>query len=336
MRPIGRTPPFCAVVAYADRMNALLLTVVLADPWSCEVTADAITMRSGRASLRYQVALKSPPEGVDPLVAGSGFLHPVTTPGGRTVTADFPADYPHQHGLFYAWTKTEFRGHEVDFWNAHRGLGRVEHDPSQPVEVLPGRGFRAHLNHDDRTTDPPTVAMREVRTYAPLVTRVAGVDVLLIEVESVLTAATADPVTLRTHVYGGFAIRGPDAWVESARFLTPDGADRLAGNHRRYDWAAMTGPAGNGPATIGLIGPRSNLRSPQPVRLHPTMPYLCFSPTVERPLAVSREQPLELRYVYAAYDGEPDDPAALWAELVRLSSSPLSSSPLRADRPPAP
>ena len=272
------------------------------------VTDDAVSVRVGGIErVRYQVALKQPPPGVEKPVAGSGFLHPVRTPGGAIVTTDFPTDYPHQHGLFHAWTKTEFRGHEVDFWNSHRGLGRVEHDATQPVEVIDSRTFRVHLNHVDRTGERPVVAMRERRTY-----RVECDDrETRIDVRSVLAAATDDPITLKRHVYGGVAARGPDHWTIAGghRFVTPQGDDRDSLNHRPFDWVASTGPAAAGDtrfATLAMLSPRSNLRSPQPVRLHPTMPYFVFSPTVDEPYAITPGRPLASRYVYVASDGLPD------------------------------
>ncbi len=57
------------------------------------------------------------PAGIDPVYQRSGFLHPVSSPDGTIVTATFPLDHPHQHGIFSAWVKTSYDGQPVDFWN---------------------------------------------------------------------------------------------------------------------------------------------------------------------------------------------------------------------------
>ena len=42
------------------------------------------------------------------------------------VTDDYPPDHFHHHGIWFAWTKTEFEGRHPDFWNVADGTGRVE------------------------------------------------------------------------------------------------------------------------------------------------------------------------------------------------------------------
>ena len=277
----------------------------------------------GQPVMSYQSAMKSPPEGINPLVRGNGFVHPFRTPGGAVVTDDFPPDHPHQHGLFHAWTKARFRGHRVDFWNTHKGLGRVVHrrllgesggggfslDGPLPEHA----GFLVRLEHLDTTTEPPVIAMVEDRRYTVRrITEPTDRGELVahaIDFESTLTAATDDPVTLQQYLYGGVACRGPRGWTIAAghRFVTADGDDRIARNHTPQHWVASTGPAGDDSrATVALLSHPSNVRSPQPVRLHPEMPYFVFSPTVNEPLIVDRDHPLVSRYRYLAFDGEPE------------------------------
>ena len=44
-----------------------------------------------------------------------GYLHPIHAPNGRVVTDDFPPNHIHHHGVWWAWTKTEFQGRQPDF-----------------------------------------------------------------------------------------------------------------------------------------------------------------------------------------------------------------------------
>ena len=45
---------------------------------------------------------------------------------GRVITGDYPPDHIHHHGVWFAWTKTEFEGRHPDFWNMGDGTGTVE------------------------------------------------------------------------------------------------------------------------------------------------------------------------------------------------------------------
>ena len=283
--------------------------------WLIVLDDDQLIVRhDGRDVLAYQVAMKSPPDEITKPVAGDGFLHPVRTPSGAIVTDDFPPDHPHQHGLFYAWTKTTFRGHRVDFWNTHKGLGRVEH--RELISSKRGRQFTVGLDHVDLTGNERVVAMQERREYA-----VSYVDqprpAYFIDVSSTLEAATDDPVTLEEYLYGGMACRGARGWTIDAghRFATADGDDRAKLNHTSQRWVASTGPVDGQPRTIALLSHPGNVRSPQPVRLHPEMPYFVFSPTVNEPLVVSKDQPLVQRYRYIVHDGEPSvDELEAWTD----------------------
>jgi Methane oxygenase PmoA len=90
-------------------------------------TADQIrvTLR-GKPVLEYVKTEKPVPEGIEPHFRRSGYIHPVYTPSGQEISGDFPADHAHQHALFFAWTKAEFDGKTVDFWNQAKDLGQIE------------------------------------------------------------------------------------------------------------------------------------------------------------------------------------------------------------------
>ncbi len=81
--------------------------------------------------LVYNAATVMPPEEQPEHYKRSGFIHPLYSPQGTALTDDFPAGHTHQHGMFFAWTKTTYHGEQVDFWNQHKGTGTVKH-----IEVL--------------------------------------------------------------------------------------------------------------------------------------------------------------------------------------------------------
>src|SRR5206468_356043 len=91
-----------------------------------------------RLVLTYREQRVPNPPGTDPLLAASGYIHPVCAPCGVVVTNHFSPDHLHQRGIFSAWTKTHLvlTGPEgdpdplleeihPDFWNIQDGTGRV-------------------------------------------------------------------------------------------------------------------------------------------------------------------------------------------------------------------
>ena len=67
--------------------------------------------------LFYRAKGVAPRADVKPELVRGGYLHPVLTPAGRTVTDDYPIDHKHHHGIWNAWTSTEYEGRKPDFWN---------------------------------------------------------------------------------------------------------------------------------------------------------------------------------------------------------------------------
>lgn len=65
-----------------------------------------------------------------------GYLHPITTPSRKVVTDDFPPNHVHHHGVWWAWTSTEFDGRKPDFWNMGDGKGRVEHGAIEQIQDI--------------------------------------------------------------------------------------------------------------------------------------------------------------------------------------------------------
>ena len=60
-----------------------------------------------------------------PHYSRTGYIHPLYSPSGKIITGDYAPDHPHQHGLFFAWTKSSFRGKPTEFWNQKKKLGDI-------------------------------------------------------------------------------------------------------------------------------------------------------------------------------------------------------------------
>jgi hypothetical protein len=77
----------------------------------------------GKKVLRYNHAVIEQP---DPVFSRSGYLHPVWTPSGKVITNDSPKNHLHHHGIWSAWTSSEFEGRKSNFWESKEKQGRIE------------------------------------------------------------------------------------------------------------------------------------------------------------------------------------------------------------------
>jgi hypothetical protein len=290
------------------------------DPLSTGCTIRDGRIEHGRANqqpaLVYQMAIADPPEGVDPRYRRSGFIHPIFTPQGRILTDDFPADHPHQHAIFAAWVKTEFEGRPVDFWNQLGGTGTVEHRRVLSSSSGPIFGeFQVELAHVDLSAPG---GFRDVLMEEWTVRMFSTPFGNLFEIISVQRCAGESPLRLKKYHYGGMALRGSPSWHKNSDFdfLTSDGLTRELGNHSRPDWVCMHGSVDGTPCSLTVFSHPSNFRNPQPVRLHPSMPYFVFSPPVLGEFEITPDKPYCSRYRYFAADGvvNVDQLKAIWMD----------------------
>jgi len=261
------------------------------------------------------------PDGIDPVYHRSGFLHPVSSPSGRVVTAVFPPDHLHQNGVFSAWVNTTWNGRKIDFWNLPGKTGRVLHHKVISVfcdgDVA---GFEVDLIH--RIVEPPVIDVLMERWKVTV--RAIDDSYHCIDLETRQTALTDLPLTINQHHYGGIALRGPGTWREpqdnssettgdeeaetheSPVFLNDSGSDRIQGNLQKSQWVSMTGPLDGRAVSIAVLGHPGNFRAPQAARLHPTMPYFCYAPCIEGPFVIDLEHPFHARYRYLITDTPPE------------------------------
>lgn len=267
--------------------------------------------------LTYNKVSPPVPSGMSPLYNRSGFLHPLASPLGKVVTATFPADHPHQHGLFSAWVKTTWNEREIDFWNLAGGTGRVVHQRVISTFTEGDRlGFEVDLVH--RAEQSPVVDILRERwkiVAFPTDDSYHGFDI-----ETTQQALTDKPLTVQKYHYGGMAMRGPVRWLsetdrdpdggdtvrEPSAILNDRGSDRIAGNHEHAKWVSLTGNVEGKPVTITMMCHAENFRAPQAARLHPTKPYFVFAPCVDGEFVIDREHPFNARYRCLITDAAPD------------------------------
>lgn len=242
-----------------------------------------------------------------PQYTRSGFLHPVRTPSGKVVTDPMPmSHHTHQHAIMMAWVDTTFEGRHVDFWNSDKRQGKVEHVEIKPTTSGPVFGeMVCTLKHIDLTApDGPRAALDEewrVRVY-----NLAGH--FLFDITSTQTCATDSPLVLNQYHYGGMTVRGAPEWENPrvGRLVTSEGLNRRRGNHTRPRWVSLSGPLGEGSGGIVVMGGGDNANHPEPVRLHPNMPYFCFAPVVLGEMRIEPDRPLVSSYRFVTHDGDVD------------------------------
>ncbi len=266
-----------------------------------------ITLRVGdKPVLAYNRSVLEPPEGVDSVFRSSGFIHPVYTPSGKIITDAYPADHLHQHAIFFSWVRAVFEGRSVDFWNQAEGAGTTEHFTINDIrsgDVF--AGLTVVRRYIDKTAPAgPKAALEETWTIHCY----AVDDGFLFDIESEQRTATTAPLTVNEYHYGGMAVRGAAGWTKGSgvAMLTSEGKDRVEGNHTRPVWLEMNGPVESGSAGILAMDHAGNFHHPQPVRLHPTMPYFCFAPMVIGEFQINAGELYVTRYRFHVHDGGPD------------------------------
>ena len=266
-----------------------------------------------------------PRKDIDKIFARGGYLHPVYTPRGKLVTDDFPLQHTHHHGIWFPWTKAEFEGHHLDFWNSGDGSARVDFLKLETnwSGAVHG-GFVARHRFMDLTAKPKPKAVIEetweVRVYAIT----AGANPKWIfDLTSTQWCSGASPLILPQYRYGGLGVRGNREWDQEKNnptaFQTANGVtDRLAGHATRARWCYMGGKVDGAQAGITILGHPRNFRAPQPMRIHPKEPFFNFAPQQFGGMAIRPGEKYVSRYRFVVADGAPiaGDLHQIWADFA--------------------
>ncbi len=276
-----------------------------------------ITLGGARVFRYNTEKTELPRPDIKPVLRRGGYIHPILTPSGRVVTDDYPRNHLHHHGLWFAWTSTEFEGRKPDFWNMVEAKGTVEFVAldrtwSGPVHA----GFVSRHRFVDLMASEPKAALNEtweVRAYnvgrGPKPYR-------MFDLASTQTCASSSPLKLVNYRYGGIGFRGHGAWdgAPNCFFLTSEGeADRVKAHATRARWCHMSGKVDGALAGIAFLGHPDNFRAPEPMRVHPDEPFFNFTPCQAGDFEIAPGKTYVSRYRFIVSDGPPDK-----AELDRL------------------
>ena len=285
-------------------MKLLNLLLLLVTASSCQtkqdLNADKLYLKNGDKNILTYNAGVIPSQIKDkPYYSRSGYIHPFKTPSGLTVTGDFPADHPHHHAIMFAWTSAKINGKKVDFWNQQREQAKIEHVKTVAV----GKDkIIVTLRHINLTGKEPETILNE--TWEIERYNIKGANAFTLK--STQTIANKKPFEITKYHYGAMCIRASNQWMKEFSVTTSEGKNRTNGNHSRPTWVTMNGKVDGKLCGLAAMGHPTNFRFPQPVRLHPKMPYFCFAPMVLSGFKIQPKDKYVSRFLFIAYDGKAD------------------------------
>jgi len=228
-------------------------------------------VKNGANVLRYNYGVVPAPEGQSKLYDRSGFIHPLWSPTGAVLTDIHPPDHIHHVGIWMPWTKTEFEGKEIDFWNLNKGEGTVRFVKFLSISSGPVYGgFQAEQEHVAlKAADGEKVILREV--WDVRVYDVGGTDkgYWLVDFKSTQRCVADSPLHQVEYRYGGFGFRAARQWKdEDAAYLTSEGKTRVDGHATRARWCDTSGKIKDWQGVTFYSHPE-NFRHPEPMRIWP-------------------------------------------------------------------
>lgn len=222
--------------------------------------------------LGYNYATIPPPEGHSARFNRSGFIHPLWSPKGTILTRIHPPDHIHHVGLWGPWTKTEYDGHSIDFWNLIAGQGTVRFARflNQNHGPVFG-GFQAIQEHVWlQAPEGERVVLNETLTVTVWNLGDQNHAQWLMDYTSAYRCATDKPLHLKAYRYGGLGIRGTGVWHNgNSDYLTSEDKTRLDGDATRARWCDVFGDTTDGTEGVLFMSHAENRAHPEPVRIWP-------------------------------------------------------------------
>lgn len=222
--------------------------------------------------LGYNYATVPPPDGHSARYNRSGFIHPLWSPKGTALTRIHPPDHIHHVGLWGPWTKTEYDGHDIDFWNLIAGQGTVRFARflNQNHGPVFG-GFQTVQEHVWlEAPEGERIVLNETLTVTVWNLGNRNHPEWLMDYTSSYRCATDKPLHLKAYRYGGLGIRGTGLWHNgNSDYLTSEAKTRLDGDATRARWCDVFGETPAGTEGVLFMSHSENRSHPEPVRIWP-------------------------------------------------------------------
>lgn len=263
----------------------------------------------GHYVLGYQYTVKYPPAGVDSVFGRAGFIHPLNTLSGKTLTRIQPSDHYHHYGIWNPWTRVEYKNKIYDLWNLMDRQGTVKHVKFNKVYDKKGTiGFNAKHAHIIYPSPGEELTILDENwevKILPIDSKKYSCDI-----NSTLRVVGKDAVTLKEYRYAGLGFRATEQWTnKNSRVITASGKDRSNADGSLERWVLVEGTVDGAKAGILFLSYPDNFNHPEPIRVWPTLEnkgrgdvFVNFAPTKNKDWVLRPDNEYQLKYRLIIFD----------------------------------
>jgi hypothetical protein len=265
--------------------------------------------------LTYRYGMTYPPEGVDSIFSKSGYIHPLLSTSGDTLSRIQPPDHYHHYGIWGPWTHTQIEGERVDFWNLVERQATVLFKDFK--ETFSGKvfgGFKAHQEHINlQDSGDKRIALNE--DLEVKVWDLGRSDRYMVDYISNFTSPLENGILFEAYRYGGgLGMRFTERWhKDNCVVLTSEGKDRLTADGTNARWCMVTGESADGKGTNGILflSYPENRAHPEPMRVWPIDGnggrgdmFFEFCPIRHEEWKIEPNKDYRLKYRMVVFDGK--------------------------------
>lgn len=275
--------------------------------------------------LSYRYEMTYPPQGVDTVFKKSGYIHPILTPKGDTLSRIQPPDHYHHYGMWGPWTHTQIDSQQVDFWNLGDRKGTVffkEFKDTNSGKVF--ASFNVVQEHIDLLTQKePQVALNE--NLEVTLWELKRKDRYMFDYNSSFSSPLKKGILFEAYRYGGgIGMRFTERWkADNCSVLTSEGKDRLTADGTSAKWCIVSGESSDGSGENGILfmSHPENRAHPEPMRVWPIDAnegkgdmFFEFCPIRHKEWEIEPKKEYHLKYRMVVFDGAltADEAEAYW------------------------
>ncbi|MDO6436917.1 PmoA family protein [Cyclobacterium sp. 1_MG-2023] len=288
-----------------------------------------VIKKAGLDLWQYNQGLAMPPEGVALAYARSGFVHPMRTPEGLSLTRIQPSDHYHHYGLWNPWTRVGYKNDTIDFWNLNDKQGTVRfanfiNRTSGPV-YADYKVLHEHVVMKDR--EVPEVAFTEVQGVRVFAEKEDD-GYYLADISIVLNTNPDDSLVLQEYRYGSLGWRATELWDRyNSEVITSEGLDRKSADGSLARWCIVQGELGDDYGAVVMMSYPSNFNHPEPLRIWPEDiydrgdMYANFAPTKNKDwvLDAGKAYHLNYRFLVSSKKISPEEAEEAWRQFAKVS-----------------
>ncbi|MCK0190028.1 PmoA family protein [Arenibacter sp. F20364] len=284
--------------------------------------------------LTYRYGMTYPPQGVDSIFKKSGYIHPLLSPSGDTISRIQPPDHYHHYGIWGPWTHTQIEGERVDFWNLVEQQGTVlfkDFNDTNSGAVY--GGFSARQEHINLNASmDKRIALNE--DLEVKVWDLGRPDRYMVDYTSNFNSPLENGILFEAYRYGGgLGMRFTERWhKDNCTVLTSEGNDRLTADGTNARWCMVTGESADGKGTNGVLflSYPENRAHPEPMRVWPIDGnggrgdmFFEFCPIRHEEWKIEPDKDYRLKYRMVVFDGKltAEEAESYWksfAEMPRI------------------